>query len=423
MATPGPTSIHDADARSPRRARSRSPWGSPLVWLVAAGVLLLAGAWWVLGSPGSTDAESSDLAANPTEAASTYVLIDGWSERTLGGAKLRATVGGSAASLRLEPVTSADLDELLATTPEVIQSTLARLITSDPTLTCDSQGCRTGDGPVDPHILLLRGNSTAEQLLHGHQIRSGLFKAHVPVEPGELFTVGADGFTAVSLVGHDETTQSPRDGDARVEPTAGNGFGQGRWLVAAGLGRVFLPTPTWLGQDEGRVAWGRGTAGDAPAGVQQVLYGRSPVTVAVRGLGYPTDVAQDWSPSQLTLATSPSQGCAAGVLCYPGRVPTREVMRDPVAAQVQSGAVTAGVWMDDRVVTVPLDAPIRQAGIDELLDGDTTLRFVTVTLFTGPDLVATDWAGLVEVQDDGQYSLADALSQVRLAGDRWEVTP
>lgn len=348
------------------------------------------------------------------------VLIDAWSLATLGERDLVAVQDGRSLRVDLRPVTAGEVGDLLGTTPQVVRAAAARVVTGATDLDCDEDGCTAGGVTVDLGALWGAGGPGWD-LLAGHGVDAGLYRAVVGVDAdGGPVTFRAgdwDGPTvppAGQVVAGDDPGADPAPADL------GNGMQQGRWLLAAGLGRVFVPDPAWLGAPEDRgVHWPQ-PAGVAPVDAAAVLTARAEETTAWSGLGVALPVAQRWSASQLTLATSPTKGCAAGVLCYPG------VARAQVSALGRQVAPVAGadgstgvVVLDDVMVRVDLPAPVRQAGVDGLLQGRVELRGVTASLFAGQDLVPVDWAGLVEPGDRAEYSLADVLGNVRLAGQSW----
>lgn len=407
-------SIHEADSVRSVRVRSRRPGLGRAVrggfaGLVAAAVVAAGG--YVI----ATHRSASDL-DRPTSQASqdaqVDVLIDGWSLATLGDREVRASWDGGVTSSRVDftAVTKADIDELVASTPEVVTQALARQLLPDGDLTCTTDGCTAEGRDVDPHALLLTGGTASTTSLQDLGVNSGLYVAHVAgVGAAQVVQLSADGYSPVTLT-------ASADG---VEASLTNGFGRGRWLVSAGLGRLFIPDAGWLGADDARAAVsGEVSATVAQDAVAQVS-AQSPTLVAATGLGEPLAVAQDWTTQQLTLATSPSKGCAAGVLCYPGTLSVTQSGPAPTFAAV-GAAGSAGVAMvDDRVVTVTLPAPVKQAGLAQPLSGTVSLRLVTVALFSGESLRVADWAGLVEVGDSAAYTLEDVLTHVRLAGMTW----
>lgn len=415
-------SIRDADTTKAERARrSRSARGRLARRAGAAAGCAVAGlglAYVTVGALGP-DTRGSDLAEGSGDPA-VQVLIDGWSLTTLGDREVSAQVDDRRPQkVRFEPVTSADINELMNTTPEVVEAALARLLEGDSSLACDTDGCGTDDGAVDPHALLLGGKSESVRVLQQNGVQSGLWKATVPVPAdARQVALSASGYSTLPLpVG--TFSEQEVDGGADAIPSLGNGFQRGRWLVAGGLGQLFTPDPGWVGSAEDRDAAFAERLGATPADAAALVAGQSHVLAATTGLEEPMAAAASWTSSQLTLATSPSKGCAAGILCFPGTLQADSEVRAPQFTVVASGEERAVVQLDDRIVTTTLPAPIRQVGIDSLLDGPVRLRLVTAALYAGETVSPVDWAGLVAVGDDTDYSVSDVLAAVRLAGVGW----
>lgn len=426
-----PRSIHDSDASAPkraRRARRKSGTGRG-VRKVAAVALAVAGAcglgysvFTAVGSPSPADSSLSE--APSAQERFVDVLVDGWSVRTLEGRALTAQVGdGAPVPLLLEPVDAPDVAELLATSPDLVEQVLARQVTAAGDLTCDADGCSTSEGKLDTADLLLSSGSDAALMLRAHGIESGLLTARVTVPAGAgTVTLTADGYQPLSLpVSPARAGDGP---DAELAPAAlGNGFQRGRWLVAAGLGHLFTPDAAWLGAPTPRAAQPGEATGALPADAVVRLTGDAPAISATSGLGAPLETAADWTASQLTLATSPTMGCAAGVLCYPGVLDVTTQAQAPVVTAVASDDQQGVVVIDDRVVKVTLPAPIRQMGVEGHLSGQVELRFLTAALHGGSGLSVVDFAGLVDTGDRVAYAPDQVLQNVTLAGRTWHVAP
>lgn len=426
-----PRSIRDSDsaqaarARKVRSARSRQVRKVAAIAAVSVAVAGLGyGAFQVVSSAAQS-AGASDLTVKEDQQGRTVqILIDGWSAKTLEGRELSAQwAGKSASALKLEPVSGADLKELLRTSPELVQAALARQLNGSTTLTCDTGGCSADGASISADDLLLGGSSDSALRLRGLGITSGLYKALVPVpDGGSQLSITAAGYSPIELLaGGLYEAQDVAGEEGSGGPSLSNGFEQDRWLLSAGLGQFFTPDAAWLGAPEERAATAGTPTGATPEDAVGLLTAQAPDFVAATGLGAPLGAAERWTASQLTLATSPSKGCTAGVLCFPG---TLEVAQDVTPAQfvpVASPTTTGVAVFDDRRVTVDLPAPIFQSGIAEPVQGAVTLRMVTVALHGGQDVTPVDWAGLVEVGDEGAYSPADALAAVRLAGEQWSM--
>lgn len=407
-----PRSIHDADSADAAQARRTRPvrkrrLRAALAVVVAVAAVAGAGLWWSNGAH-QTPAPQQTAADGVSQ-----VFIDGWSLRTLEDRALTFTADGRTRPLTFEPVTGQDLDALLASRPDLVTAAVARQLDGDPSLECDKAGCRTHAGAVSVHDLLLKSSSDPVKMLSGVGVETGLLVAHVPSGP---VTISADGYTDLDL-----TPPIPGvDPEADTSAAAGEGgVLDTQWLISAGLGRIFETSPQWLGA-ESRDAWAYVHPGALPGDGNRRVLASAPVLAAPAGLGPVWDLADNFTPAQLTVATSPTKGCDAGILCYPGTLPVTTQADPltvvPVGAPGQQDALVA---VEDRVVSVDLPAPIRQVGEQEPIQGQVQVRMVTAVLFTGVDADASDWAGLIGVDDGRQVTVDEVLTNVRLAGHEW----
>lgn len=394
-----PRSIHDADSERGRRSRVRKERMSAAVSKVLRplGALLALGAvggglYWGLAG------KSADEGMPLSTTGGVSVYVDGWSFKTVNATELTYKWGstGIERGTKLRPATGPELENLLATDPGIVETALARQLVPAHDLVCAESGCTAGDREVAVTDLLLEGEDPGQELLRRLGVKSGLYVADIPSDTsGEGLEVSLGSGLNLNLGVVDDTQ---------------------RTLVSAGLGQLFVPEAAWL-SGEGAARAEVLTVG--AASVEEVI-GVAPQVVAAHGLGVALPEAAYWNASQLTLATSVSQGCRAGVLCFPGVVDAAEDVRDIAGAAVYTHEGSEGVvLLDDRVISVHLPAEINQVGFDEPIGGTQELRFVTAVLYQGGPPVEIDRGGFVTNDLDGTHSVQDALDNVSFAGEEW----
>lgn len=417
---PAVRSIHDADTRAAARSRARRSARSRHLRVAAAVtcVALALGAvtGWVLTGRTADGAPAPGAQGTVVE-----LWIDGWSLATLGDRVVTASQDGQERPVVFTPATPAQVEELLGQTPEVVQAAVARVVTGATDLACTADGC-TADGARVSLGALSGSGGPGGDLLDAHGIAAGLLLARVPIDPsGGPVTVAAGNWEPVMVPSSWPVAASDLDPDSpAAAATLGNGMQQGRWLLAAGLGRIFVPDPAWLDAEDPRgVAWPE-PQGETPSRGAALVTASADVVTAWSGLGADLEVARGWSTSQLTLATSPTKGCSPGILCFPGEVPVSVSVNGREVVDVVDDAGTRGVVLvDDVTISATLPGPVPAAGLQEPLEGPVSVRGVTAVLYAGGDLSPVDWAGLVEPGDVQQYPVADVLENVRLAGRSW----
>lgn len=288
------------------------------------------------GEPGTPSASEA-----PTSGTKLTVYMDGWSFATLSASRITAASNAPSDDPRqgaqdvqnvlFVPMSAQEVADLGASDPDVLGRVAARMVSTDDALACDDQGCRSGAGEVgfdalaDPSRIAGLGAS-----YKGYGVKSSLYKAQVTV-PAEApsITLSAEGWNGIELKKDIPATSEVDDASVEdggevqtitVEPDANNGYLKNTFVVSAGLGRFFTPTPSWVGEQplaqqrrEGLVT-GLEVAGlpvEATAG-----------PLFARGLGAPVSLTSGLTDSQMTFITSPTTGCGVGVMCVPGAVDT-----------------------------------------------------------------------------------------------------
>lgn len=372
-----------------------------------------------------------DAQGRAPEQAELTVLMDGWSLRTLQGRNLGyRTPDGRTGRLSFAPVSTEGVKTLAKSTPEVVTTAMARVVTDDPTLTCDEDGC-SGDkvGPVA--FSTLTQPSAVPHLgpsYQGWQVQAGLYAATVKATAGEIILT-ADGYDELSLqaipAGKNEVTGED------LAPSVDNGYLRGRYLVAAGLGRFFLPQPAWLGTAEDPVRFHVSDALDAADGAVDTVAEAGLVLAGARGLGAPLEVAAQWSPSLLTYATSPTTGCGPLALCAPDEL---NVKVSPALVKVANACPVEGegkavAALQQVHLKVDLPAPVNQFGLNgdgrwgepvNLVEGEQELTFTVAALFDGPQAQLRSAGGRIDPGKAGEVSLQDALAALRFGGEYWK---
>lgn len=279
---------------------------------------------------GETTPVGSDRAGGGLSAPSdTYgetvrVYMDGWSMLALDGLPLYV----DGVEVDLEPVDVEHLSVLMVEAPDLIGLTLARLVTADMELFCTGEGCSVRGTPV-PFEQLADLSSVAVfgDIYRQLDLSHGLWFAEVPL-PGDsdmlgaLITAYVEGFGELLLI-HQPFEDSENDSD--VEPgeeeyldeltprTPSNGFGKGLFLISAGAGHLFSPSPQWVAGD------GTGFERlELPFSPAPALEGSPVFGLSVRE---PSDLWLNWGV--LTYATSPTTGCGGLMVCSVGAVSTQ----------------------------------------------------------------------------------------------------
>lgn len=382
----------------------------PVVVLAA----LALGVFWLSGGPsdpagsgpegptgssfdaGSDGAPAGGAATDgPPSGREVVFWLDGWSQRTSGTVDGRVAAASelgtrlASRTVRFEPATVADVEELLARDPDLVARLMARLVRFDVELSCIPSGCVSQRGPlplewlVSPQLVPNLGEVYA-----GWQVEHGVWLARAAL-PDDSHTVAA-GFVgwepAVLTLPYqaDEETLFGGEGTdgAGMEAPAGAPQalrpGNADVVISAAFGTVFALSPNWIDPDG---VWAQQPYAVQPVGTPAGDLGTLPAgaedpALLWRGLGHRSPLLKSLSPTLLTMLSSPTFGCN-GALCVPEVV---EVAVEEVESTFY-GAVCphpefpdlsgfyppegSGVGQVAQLtVTVMLPAPIRQLGVD-----------------------------------------------------------
>lgn len=390
------------------------------------------------GTPPASPAPSG-TGAEPAGTVPVTVYVDGWSLSTVGA--LRWSPASTAAEQRVDaaagdviafaPVTGDDVADLGARHPQVLTQVAARMVTTDRTLVCGAEGCRRDGGDVDldwftdPAAIPALGESYA-----GYQVGAAVYRAVLDVPVGTAYVrIGAEGSSAFygRVADADATaTVPPGAAEEATGRAPGDGIADNVFLLAAGLGRVFVPDAAWLGGDADTAAPGTRTAPPTPTGPVTDLPA-GPLFTAGLAAADPASAGLD--DSQMTLLTSPSAGCGGYALCVPrtleaavSQVSVTQVdtcvagqadAHAPVVLVDSTWTVTfpqpthmAGVWdgrTADQLAGYRADGSLFGGAEPVLVSGPQQLRVVQALVYSGPGT-----GQLVSIQGaTGQYGKDD----------------
>lgn len=434
------TSVDASPAKTPKK---RNP-----VWalLITAGLLAVAAiaVFWPGSDNGAQHPDpDSTASATPTAPSTTppatpdssniALFIDGWSLQNTGTRGITYSVlGDNKGDVEWRPAGREDIEHLLAVAPGAVEQVLARMVTSDATLRCDTDGCETSSSPVDPDVLLHPSTIPGfGRSYEAYGIKSGLYVAHLPVKQSSEPVVLHTDRDTITLR---ETSPSPELPDQKHTPKARNGYLSGTYIVSAGLGQLFFPHAAWL-DDNPQVSAYYSTAhavSDVPDGQAADLAKRHPDLIAYRGVGQALEAARNWDTTLLSYASSPTTGCGPSALCIPGGDPDVKLLRNKVMhATVTDDEHEASLVVQDIVLAIDLDGPIHQFGLRDdwsrgntgtLVEGPQTLHFVHAVMYT--DKGAIPWASMGLVSDEhssASVTLADVLKHISPNSETWSV--
>lgn len=376
---------------------------------------------------------------SPSSGATNHVavLLDGWSYRILSTANLTASTSGNpSAPVSFRPASAADFAELARTTPGLLTQVMARMVTVDPKLACTAAGCSDSSGALP--VSLLSNPSSIPVLgaeYAGYKITSGLYIATLDTgADGSDVTLSADGYQPLTFPGLPFAPLNAQ-GQKRT-PDAANGYLAGRYLVAAGLGRLFAPDAAWLGSNPAqpaRIDQAKPQGVSDPAASAGVAL-QNPALVGTGGLTAPLPLAQTWNESHLTYATSPAAGCGWEAVCVPAALPPTTVSHDGrTVSKVCSpdGKLTAVGVSQDVTVSLVLPAPTYQNGVG-LQDvswmtpptlqaaGPQTFTFNAVGLLDGSPMAERLIAGRANAGPYADLGLRKALPVMTTDGFAWQ---
>lgn len=301
--------------------------------------------------------------------------LDGWSQRTAGTVDGRVAAASelgtrlASRTVRFEPATVADVEELLARDPDLVARLMARLVRFDVELSCTPSGCVSQRGQlplewlVSPQLVPNLGEMYA-----GWQVEHGVWLARTAL-PDDSHTVAA-GFVGwePAVLGWPYILNFPdvlRPGNAD--------FG-----ISAAFGTVFALSPNWIDPDG---VWAQQPYAVQPVGMPAGDLGTLPAgsedpALLWRGLGHRSPLLTSLSPTLLTMLSSPTFGCN-GALCVPEVVEVAveevestfygEVCPHPEFPDLSGFYPSEGRGVGQvaqLTVTVMLPAPIRQLGVD-----------------------------------------------------------
>jgi len=314
---------------------------------------------------------------------------------------------GATSSISWRSATSDDIAELQRDAPNLLREVAAHMITSSPSLRCDSSGCRDSQGAipsswfVDPSKIPGLG---AEY--KAYKITSTIWISSVPSTESANFFVRY-GSSSLSLISPPPAPSGPGAAgfEAAVKSSSGAGFGANRWLVGSAFGQLYLPQASWL--DAAHPAdsyWSIGSGGPAVGGL---LAEASKGTVLSAGLGVPSADASQLTASQLGSWSSPSKGCVLGVLCVPGSqsglAATASVLKNFSVCQGATKAAAVAVATTWRF---SLRGPIRQATGQsyETLSGAQQLPMTLLYLANGQPATLDQVVGASGLQGAGSVA-------------------
>ena len=276
------------------------------------------------------------------------IYLDGWSFRTLDNTSVYAGSEDNPITLTFSPL---DIDGLRAAVkrdPEIVQNTLARLVTGDSSLRCVSSGCSTQSGPVDLNLLADLSNVPGlGSSYKAWSVKHGLYFAEFRAPEGVLISIGAEAWDDLVV------QESPNlEGDATFVvgefgtkvpivalPAADGslyGYGRRSWDVAAAWGRFFIPEARWDDKDPTVSFRGSGSTTPVSTEIATTFEG----SFLAHGLADRADLPSinGFDTSQLTYFSSPVTGCGVAALCVPVslEVEVRSIARE--TAKVCNGS-------------------------------------------------------------------------------------
>lgn len=299
--------------------------------------------------------------------AATIIVLDGWSAASLAEDGIDWQYGGTTSTITWRVADRADLAAIAARDTTAVTALAARLVTADPSLTCDTDECRTSsrvisfDELVDPQSSHLLGQQYREWGITG----------------GVL--VAASDATAGSLR-YGSTTYSISPLDSTEASETGLATSTGVHAIGVAFGHLFPLDPRWLDTDKPfyGVLPGSDTMSQETVDIDALF----------RGLGTYIPAARALSSSQLTWRSSPTTGCGVGVLCVPGVVTATVDVLDTQSTSVCSDAGDGRVDLYAVDVTYTYPAATHQFGLwpsapDGVIGGRTLVWTDNIPLTTG----------------------------------------
>lgn len=228
------------------------------------------------------------------------VLVDGWSMAGISKTSITwsATNDGLGTQVSFAEAGKRDLEAAAEKDPEAVRSLVARMVTADPSLTCDKGGCRTDSREIPYEDLIQPASGKVLGASYSdYGIAAGVYAARIPGRTATL-RYGSSTYN-ITQIGEGEAAGLGAEAGTGVE------------AVAVAFGVIFPITPEWLGGEHGykdRLFYDLGEA-TVPAVTPEKFFG---------GLAAVVEGAATLSAGQLTWRSSPTTGCGVGVLCVPG---------------------------------------------------------------------------------------------------------
>jgi len=235
----------------------------------------------------------------PTASTSVSVYIDGWSEASMAVGALQYTdTSGAVQQVKLIPADIDAIATLAARSPETVRNLAARLLTTNPKLSCDAERCGTDISEISFSEIANPDSSQYLKGLYGSwRIKTGVWVA--TLKNADMLMYGTNRL-AVGIA--DDT-----------EVLSNTTTDTGDRAIGFAWGKLFNIDPAWL---NGYTYTTMFTENVDPA----VQGTPAPVDVANLFTGLGTENRGMWNltNSHLTWKSSPSTGCGVGVLCVPG---------------------------------------------------------------------------------------------------------
>jgi hypothetical protein len=269
--------------------------------LLLCGTAIALSACSQSGSTTTTTQATSDSApatatGDPT---SVSIYVDGWSEASMAQDALQYTdLAGSVRSIELVPASTDDIAALAARSPETVRNLAARLLTANPTLSCDAERCLADTTEISFSEISNPDSSPYLKGLYGSwKIKTGVWMA--TLENADNLIYGANRLAVGLSSEEDDLTSTKTETGVRA--------------IGFAWGKPFNIDPAWL---RGSTYTTMFTENVDPAATTTP----APVDVANLFTGLGTENRGMWNltDSHLTWKSSPSTGCGVGVLCVPG---------------------------------------------------------------------------------------------------------
>jgi len=245
------------------------------------------------------------------------VYMDGWSMANLKTSYLGISTSnlGPSAPTSWRTVTSADVAELQKDAPGLLQDVATRMISPASSVKCTTTGCVGPQGAIDPSWFVNPSaipGLGAEYQAYG--IAHTLYVMTLSQSAASSFWLRY-GNSAISVTPAPPAGAS--SGGPALGPTAAEGYGADRYLVASGMGQLFFPFANWkMAKSPTLFNWVPTSTTSATSGADMAVARTG--LMFTGGLGTVTTSAVNLNNGQLTYMTSPSTGCGVGVLCVPG---------------------------------------------------------------------------------------------------------